>query len=192
MLIRVLIILLLVHSAKTPASGRHKERWWRASRSRRFVTFDWNCASTKAVSQRLHARVLREIPAEDRTLPSAWGDRAVTIRLRRDRPPVLFVPVTCGGTGNCGWRLYDSKRHTFLGEIWGQFLYVVANKSSWPQVVTYGHESVCSGSLARFEFRRGQYRVIGNYYAINECIPNGTPLPIQFARARRLCDGYGG
>ena len=105
--------------------------------------------------------------------------------------PILFIPVNCGTTGNCMWRLYDSKRHTFLGEIWGQFLYVPVKNSAWPRIVTYGHESVCSGSLARFEFRSGQYRLIGNYYAINECIPNGTPLPRQFARARRLCDCYG-
>jgi hypothetical protein len=169
-----------------------RELWWRSSRTRQFLTFDWNCASTSAVDKRLHARVLRELPAEDRDLASAWGDRAVVITVRRDKPPVLFVPVACGATGNCGWRLYDSRHHTFLGEIWGQFIYVVAGNSAWPRVVTYGHESACSGSLAQFEFQRGRYRLRGSYYAINECNPGGTAMPRQFARARRLCDGYGG
>lgn len=181
----------LSHVATTSPGTIRNEPWWHVTRNRRQLTFDWNCASTSRVSHRLRARVLRELPAEARNLPGTWGDRAVVVTLRRDRPPVLFIPVSCGGTGNCEWRLFDSKRHTYLGVTWGQFIYVAADNSAWPRVVTYGHESVCSGSLARFEFRRGQYRLIGNYYVVNECVPNGTPLPKQFARARRVCNGYG-
>ena len=76
----------------TPRAVRN-DPWWRAFRSRRFVTFDWNCASTRMVSQRLRTRVLRSLPAEDRSPPGAWGDRAVVVALRRSRPPIRKLAV---------------------------------------------------------------------------------------------------
>ncbi|HEY9435964.1 MAG TPA: hypothetical protein VI260_31280 [Blastocatellia bacterium] len=161
--------------------------WWRTRLNQRFVTFDWNCARAGALDKRLRAIVARAIPADEK---GRLG-RAMSIRIRTGEAAVLFVPTTCGATGNCGWRLYDSMTYRYLGELGGQFIFAPKNSETWPMLVTYSHMSACDGILSRYEYRRGRYRSLGDDYAVNPCGLIVTPMPGQLRRAKRLCLEYG-
>jgi hypothetical protein len=120
LIIASLLCLLL---ACFPSVAGNRPAWWRTRLNQRFVTFDGNCARTDALNKRLRAIVARAIPADRRGKPGTWGDRAMSIRLRAGEPAVLFVMTTCGATGNCGWRLYDSMTYRYMGELGGQFIF---------------------------------------------------------------------
>jgi len=191
MMYRITVLLLVSLLTFSPCFASQKLAWWRTRLKQRFETFDWNCASTGLVGARLRAIVARAIPAEHRDVPGAWGDRAVIIRLKYGEANALFVPTTCGATGNCGWRLYDSRTHRFLGALDGQFIFVRASDDAWPMLVTYTRMSACDGILARYEFRGGRYRWMKDDYAVSECGLNDTPMPRRLAQARRLCAKHG-
>ncbi len=191
-MVRLLTSLLLSLITLAPCLAGQKSAWWRNRLNHRFETFDWNCASTRLVGAQLRAVVARTIPAEDRGVPSTWGDRAVFIKLRRGESGVLFVPTTCGATGNCSWRLYDSATHSFLGELGGQYVFAWSSRDAWPMLVTYTHMSACDGILSRYEFRGARYRWMKDDYAVSECGLNDTPMPKPLARSKRLCANYGG
>ena len=171
-------------------SARQRRTWWQDRLNHTFVTFDWNCASEDAVNGPLLAKVRRAIPEEDRG--SMWGDRAVSASLSSGQPRVLFIPTVCGATGNCTWRLYDSRTTRHLGELGGQFFYVHGTARGWPMLVTYTHMGACEGILARYEYSRGRYRWMQDDYAVN-CTESlkREPLPGGLGKARRLCDKYG-
>src|SRR5215510_14148871 len=166
LIIASLLCLILAHY---PSVAGNRLAWWRTSLNQRFVTFDGNCARTDALNKRLRTIVARAIPAEERGRPWTWGDRAMSIRLGAGEPAVLFVMTTCGATGNCGWRLYDSKTYRYLGEIGGQFVFVPKSSETWPMLVTYSHMSACEGALSRYEYRRGRYRWMRDDYAVSAC-----------------------
>jgi hypothetical protein len=155
------------------------------------VTFDWNCAREGALDKRLRAIVARAIPADERDRLGTWVDRAMPIRLRAGEAAVLFVPTTCGATGNCGWRLYDSMTYKYLGELGGQFIFVPKSSETWPMLVTYIHMSACDGILSRYEYRQGRYRWMRDDYAVSPCGLIVTPMPGRLGRAKRLCAKYG-
>ncbi|MCI0388211.1 MAG: hypothetical protein MOB07_05520 [Acidobacteria bacterium] len=124
-------------------------------------------------------------------MPSTWGDRAVLFQLKQGEAGVLFVPTTCGGTGNCRWLVYDSRTQRFMGELAGQFIFAYKSDAAWPMLVIYTHMSACEGVLARYEFRGNQYRWMGDDYAVSACGLNDTPMPRRLAQAKRLCAKYG-
>src|SRR5262245_12995089 len=186
------VVLLLVALMACPESlARQKLAWWRTRLNHHFETFDWNCSSTSLVGKRLRTIVSGAISSKEKELPGTWGDRAVLFQLKRGEAGALFVPTTCGATGNCGWRLYDSRTKLFLGELAGQFIFAHTSDAAWPMLVSYTHMSACEGVLARYEFRGNQYRWIGDDYAVSECGLVVTPMPRRLARAKRLCAEYG-
>jgi hypothetical protein len=188
LIITSLLCLLL---ACFPSVAGNRPAWWRTRLNQRFASFDWNCARAGALDKRLRAIVARAIPADRRDKPGTWGDRAMSIRLRTGETAVLFVPTTCGATGNCGWRLYDSITYRYLGELGGQFIFVPKSRETWPMLVTYTHMSACDGILSRYEYRRGRYRWMKDDYAVSECGLVDTPMPGRLRRAKRLCAKYG-
>jgi len=116
----------------------------------------------------------------------------MSIRLRTREAAVLFVPTTCGATGNCGWRLYDSITYRYLGELGGQFIFTPKNSETWPILVTYSHMSACEGILSRYVYRQGRYKWMRDDYAVSECgLVDDTPMPGRLHRAGRLCAKYG-
>src|SRR5262245_11875110 len=175
-----------------PSVAGNRPAWWRTRLNQRFVTFDGNCARTDALNKRLRAIVARAIPADRRGKLGTWADRAMSIRLRAGETAVLFVLTTCGATGNCGWRLYDSMTYRYMGEIGGQFIFVQKSRETWPMLVTYSHMSACEGVLSRYEYRQGRYRWMRDDYAVSECgHVDDTPMPGRLRRAKRLCAKYG-
>lgn len=187
----IIASLLCLLIACFPSIAGNRPAWWRTRVNQRFVTFDWNCARAGALDKRLRAIVARAIPADEKGRLGTWGDRAMSIRLRTGEAAVLFVPTTCGATGNCGWRLYDSMTYRYLGEIGGQFIFVPKNSETWPMLVAYTHMSACDGILSRYEYRRGRYRWMGDDYAVSPCGLVVTPIPGGLRRAKRLCAEYG-
>ncbi len=173
-----------------PSIAGNRPAWRRTRVNQRFVTFDWNCARAGALDKRLRAIVTRAIPADARDRLGTWGDRAISIRLGAGEAAVLFVPTTCGATGNCGWRLYDSMTYRYLGELGGQFIFVSKSSETWPMLVTYTHMSACDGNLSRYEYRRGRYRWMRDVYAVSPCGLIVTPMPGRLGRAKRLCAEY--
>jgi hypothetical protein len=188
LIISSLLCLLL---ACFPANAGNRLRWWRTRLNQRFVTFDGNCARTDALDKRLRAIVERAIPADRRGQPGTWVDRAMSIRFRAGEAAVLFVLTTCGATGNCGWRLYDSMTYRYLGELGGQFIFVPKSSETWPMLVTYTHMSACDGILSRYEYRLGRYRWMKDDYAVSPCGLIVTPLPGKLGHAKKLCAKYG-
>ena len=174
-----------------PSIAGNRPAWWRTRLNQRFVAFDWNCAPAGALDKRLRAIVARAIPADLRGKPGTWGDRAVSIRFMAGKAAVLFIPTTCGGTGNCDWRLYDSMTHKYMGELGGQFIFVPKSRETWPMLVTYTHMSACDGVLSRYEYRQGRYKWKRGNYAVSECGLVDTPMPRRLRRAKRLCAEYG-
>src|SRR5262245_48093360 len=82
-----------------PAGAMNRTRWWGGPLlNQRFVTFDWNCARTEALNERLLAIIARALPADRTGEPGTWADRAVSVRLKEGETAVLFVPTTCGAT----------------------------------------------------------------------------------------------
>src|SRR5437867_7371497 len=100
MLLRVITAFLVVSLTGTAVHAGPKSARWRRYLDRRFATFDWNCTSTTWVDPHLRSKVARAIPVEDRGGPVSWGDRAIRVLLRSDRPVVFCIPTTCGATGN--------------------------------------------------------------------------------------------
>src|SRR5262245_43320757 len=91
-------LLLCILDAGDSAVAR--ERWWRALSNHGFFAFDWNCTRTDLISPRLREVARNVVPTDERGQPGMWADRALAVRLRTDRASVLFVPITCGATGN--------------------------------------------------------------------------------------------
>jgi hypothetical protein len=188
LIIASLLCLLL---ACFPSIAGNRPAWWRTRLNQKFVTFDWNCARAGALDKRLRAIVARAIPKDAKGRLGTWGDRAMSIRLRTGEAAVLSVPTTCGATGNCGWRLYDSMTYRYLGELGGQSIFAPKSSETWPMLVTYTHMSACDGILSRYKYRRGRYRWIKDDYAVSPCGLIVTPMPGRLGRAKKLCAKYG-
>ena len=63
-----------------------------------------------------------------------WGDRAVTVPLRRDGVPTYFVPLSCGATGNCTWGIIAKSPVRSLGVVNGAIIFVSTRSREWPDV----------------------------------------------------------
>lgn len=200
-LLRTVSCILLILVAFEFSVDAQNSRW-SEMRGKKIQTFDFNCAETKLFPTRsLRRKVLQAIPAVRREELGTWGNRAVVLRLINKKSPFYFVPLTCGATGNCSWRLYSIKPRKYLGELSGQYFYTYANSTDWPTIVTYTHMNVVEGILVTYRYRNGKYRQVGNEYAI-DWRGSGTsyfdekvkshPMPKEFKNAKKLCEGYGG
>ena len=130
--------------------------------------------------------------------PPRYADRAFAFDLNGDGSAELFVPLTCGATGNCGWALLTTDRPRLLGIIGGQYFYVHHLRSRWPIINTYGHLSAVEGSLYTYRFRNNRYVTPKHSYAINHGkyvldIQGGLghKMPVFLERARPACKTVG-
>jgi hypothetical protein len=88
--------------------------------------------------------------------------------LNGDHKLEFFVPLDCGGTGNCTWGLFALSPARQLGIIVGQYLYVHRVAGQWPDLITYSHLSAVEGSLMTYRFGQRGYRSFGPRYPINQ------------------------
>jgi hypothetical protein len=123
--------------------------------------------------------------------PATYGDRAYVTKLLNSEQTIYFIPMVCGGTGNCAWRIYAINPVKYLGEVSGQYFYTYQSSEGWPQIVTYTHMSAAEGILATYSFRNGKYKWLGDEYRIDYERLNGHRMPKFLEKDRRMCKGYG-
>ena len=124
-----------------------------------------------------------------------WGDRAFAFDLNGDQKLEYFVPLDCGGTGNCYWGVYALNPVRELGLINGEYIYVHRRTGRWPQVVSYGHVTAMEGSLTTYRFNNAHHYAQRSRYAINNGVAYleiqetvGIPLPAFLQRAKPACN----
>src|SRR5207302_11491161 len=139
---------------------------WRSAQSKPLTEFDWNCAETSWHPTRPVNNIVQAALRREDDGPPRYADRAFAFDLNGDGTAELFVPLTCGATGNCGWVLMTTNRPRLLGIVWGQNLYVHRLRGWWPVIITYGNLSVVEGSLATYRFRNNSYVASKHTYAI--------------------------
>jgi len=168
-------------------------------RGKKIEIFDANCTDTDSFPKTELKRIVSDaIPKADRG-NGTWGDRAFIYKLT-PKSNIYFVPLVCGGTGNCSWRLYSVKPTKYLGEISAMGVYTYKSASGWPTILTYTHMSAVEGFLTTYKFRNGRYRKVGSDYLTDT---HGSkfseffsgkrvnPIPKFLENTHILCKGYG-
>jgi len=198
MLLRTVTVFLLFGLLGSNSHLTGQNRLWRSAQNTSLTKFDWNCAETswhptQQVNNIVQAALRR---ADDG--PPKYADRAFAFDLNGDRSAELFVPLTCGATGNCGWALLTTDRPHLLGIIGGQYFYVHRVRGRWPVIITYGHLSAVEGSLYTYRFRSNRYVMSKNSYAINhgDYVLDirgglGHKMPLFLQRAHPACKTLG-
>jgi hypothetical protein len=94
------------------------------------------------------------------SFPSAlpFGYSAFVFDLNGDRSDELFVPLSCGGTGNCKWGIFSKNPARLLGTFTAWFFYIHRRSGSWSRLSTYTREGGDQGEVAILWNRRGRYR----------------------------------
>jgi hypothetical protein len=174
------------------ASVMAQPQKWDALKNKHLITFDWNCATTEAFPQQALGKLVKQaLSHESRKDPNVYGERAVRIRLQSKGRFVCFVPIVCGATGNCTWRMYTTSPVKYLGEITGQYIYTYQSVSRMPTIVTYSHFNAAEGHLHTFQFRKRSFQWLGDSYPIGKIDLNGYDLPGFLKNAQPQCRDYG-
>ena len=188
--------LALTSVSSWPAVAQH--RLWRSFDRKRIIKFDWNCAETSWRANHVLADLVQAAFRRNDDGPRKYGDRAFAFDLDGDQHAELFVPLTCGATGNCGWAVLSARPARLLGVIGGQYVYIHHARHRWPSIITYGHLSVVEGNLTTYRYRKGQYRMFPKNYAINFSDfdldiqgGRGHKMPLLLNRARPACSAVG-
>lgn len=198
MLLRAAIISLLFVLLGSNSHLTAQNRLWRSAQGKPLTEFDWNCAETSWHPTRPVNNIVQAALRREDDGPPRYADRAFAFDLNGDGTAELFVPLTCGATGNCGWAVLTTNRPRLLGIIWGQYIYVHRLRGRWPVIITYGHLSVVEGDLTTFRFRNNRYVPSKHSYAINHGDYDldiqggrGHKMPAFLQRARPGCKGLG-
>jgi hypothetical protein len=164
---RLGLLIFLIATALIQANAQTQN--WPNFRGKSLVKFDWSCATPAAYpSARLTRVVNRAMKQNEFGGFGSWADRAFAFDLNGDHKLEFFVPLDCGGTGNCTWGLFALSPARQLGIIVGQYLYVHRVAGQWPDLITYSHLSAVEGSLMTYRFGQRGYRSFGPRYLINQ------------------------
>jgi len=191
----ILFLIVLLGSNSLLAA---QNRMWRSAKRSALTEFDWNCAKTSARPSGSLNNILQVALRREDDQPPRYGDRAFSFDLNGDRRAELFVPLTCGATGNCSWAVLTPNRPRLLGIIFGYSLYVHRLRRRWPVIITYGHLSAVEGSLSTYHLVDGKYVSPVKSYAINHGDYDldiqggrGHKMPAFLLRARPGCKALG-
>jgi hypothetical protein len=194
MLLRASTVLSLLVLLGSNSHLAAQNRLWRSAQSKPLTQFDWNCADTSWHPTRRVSNIVQVALRRQGDGPPRYADRAFAFDLNGDGTDELFVPLTCGATGNCGWALLTTDRRRLLGIIGGQYFYVHRLRGRWPVIITYGHLSAVEGSLSTYHFRDNRYVASKHTYAINHGDYDldiqgglGHKMPVFLQRARPGC-----
>ena len=83
----------------------------------------------------------------------AWGDRAALV-MSPDHVATYFVPLTCGGTGNCTWAVFGGASAREYGIVEGAMLCVQPLRMGKVSVLAYAASSAMGGRMTSYEFKR--------------------------------------
>jgi hypothetical protein len=174
-----------------------QNRLWQPIQGKPLTEFDFNCVEASwHPSPQLNDIVQETLRREDSGV-SRYGDRAFAFDLNGDRQNELFVPLTCGATGNCQWAVLATNRPRLLGVIAGQIVYVHRLRG-WPVIITYGNVSAVEGGLTTYRYRNRRYRPVGKDFAINHGTSDldvrggqGHRMPAFLLKAHKACKTFG-
>jgi hypothetical protein len=191
--IAVLALLLVC----TPTS-LGQQRLWQSLRHESLAEFSWDCAQTSwRRTARLNGLVQTALHRSDDG-PPKYGDRAFAFDLNGDGRAEMFVPLTCGATGNCSWAILTTRHPRLLGVVGGESLYLHRKHGGWPVIITYVHVTAGEGSLMTYRVQRGRYVAVAKPYAINHTDYDmdvqrgrGNKMPLFLERAREACGTVG-
>lgn len=156
-----------------------------------YVKFNWGCSSQNAYPKKTLDRIVRStMKAEGFEDFGTWGDRAVALDLNGDRKPEYFVPLDCGGTGNCVWGLFASAPVRKLAMITGKDIYVQKVQGRWSELVVYSHFSAVEGALSTYRILKGKYVEASPRQPINvgDSDGAGNKIPEGLTSAKGLCE----
>jgi hypothetical protein len=88
----------------------------------------------------------------------AWGDRAVSVRLRHGAAASYFVPLACGATGNCTWAIVTGSPARSLGVGSAAVIMTKADSREWPSIFMFTTSGAGSGEIAALSFSGDSYR----------------------------------
>lgn len=175
-----------------------QHRRWRSIQGAPLTKFDGNCAETSWHPGRQLNNIVQAALRRNDLGPPRYADRAFAFDLNGDRRDELFVPLTCGGTGNCWWAVLSTKPARLLGTINGEYIYVHRRQGRWPIIITYGHVTAVEGTLTTYRYRNYEYLPLGKDYAINHGTfdldvqgGRGHKMPSFLKRARAACKTVG-
>jgi hypothetical protein len=184
------IALLLAVGLPSPVIAQSQK--WRAIEGQPLVEFDWSCALTSAYPSDKLSRVVRATMKREKFEGAGtWGDRAFAFDLNDDRTPEYFVPLDCGGTGNCKWGVYALNPARLLGLLGAQYIYVHRRTGRYPDIITYTHMSAAEGILETYSLRKRRYAWMGDKYPTSVGIPSGNDIPDFLKKARFGCEKPG-
>jgi hypothetical protein len=185
------LVLLSVAASHAPAVSQGGR--WRGVSGRPLVKFNWGCASPSVYpARRLGARVRATMRREGFEGFGTWGDRAFAFDLNGDGRPEYFVPLDCGGVGNCTWGVFGLRPSRELGLLVGQHIYVHRRAGRWPDIIVYAHFSAAEGGLRTYGFRNGRYAQVGDVYTTDvRGGVYGNKVPQFLDGARAACDDAG-
>ena len=159
-MIPVAILALML----SPIDMEAQKRQYLRIRERPLVWFTFPCAKEKAYPKRkldpIVKTYLNKIPGDF----AEWGDRAFAFDLNGDGIRELFVPLDCGGTGNCNWGVFSINPVRSLRIINGQHFWVHKSKAGWSQLTVASHLNVSESILRTYRFTGGEYRRYGEDY----------------------------
>lgn len=187
---RPVVCALLAIAFCLPAVAQN--RYWREIKKKALVKFDWNCASPATLPKASLSRHIEHALKGEAATTQYYADRAFAYDLNRDGKPEYFVPLSCGGTGNCTFGLFRLNPTRFLGKINGEYVYLHARRGGWPDLITYGHFTAVEGDLFTYSFRRGRYQQLSNsLHTDSRGGIYGKKSPAFLDRARKGCKTVG-
>ena len=165
---RLGLLIFLIATELIPQTNAQTPTWGNF-RGKTMVKFDWSCSTPAAYPSAKLTRVVNLAMKQHGFGDfGSWGDRAFAFDLNGDHRLEFFVPLDCGGTGNCTWGLFALNPARQLGILVGQYLYVHQVDGQWPDLISYSHLSAVEGSLMAYHFSRRSYRSFGPRYPINQ------------------------
>ena len=187
--IKLLVILLMVAMPRSFGSEPL------VTNEASYVKFRWACAKRAAYPRKTLDKIVRSTMKEEGFDGfGAWGDRAVAFDLNGDRKPEYFVPLDCGGSGNCVWGLFASGPVRRLAIINGRDIYVSKSRGRWSDIVVYSHFSAVEGSLTTYRISNGHYLDVSPRVTVDlDDSPSDKPgdsssqLPKALEVAKRIC-----
>jgi hypothetical protein len=194
--LNLVVILVLAPYLNSPAIA---QRTTSHNQNASLVKFDWNCSSSEAYEKKRLDRIVRlTIDHQNFSHVTTWPDRAVAFDLNGDNQSEYFVPLVCGGTGNCAWGLFALGPLRRLAIINGEYIYIQRRRGQWPKLIVYGHLSVVEGTLTTYDMTKGRYVQSSRHLPINRGKfaleiqgGMGNKMPKFLEAAKPLCEAIG-
>lgn len=181
--ILVTTVVFLAFGINTQLSGQYEV--WQDSMENSLTQFDLNCTTKSIFESKLNVSDIKKTVETENLDLQDMPFLALEFPLKGKEQFAYFVPISCGGTGNCTYLVVTRDPYKFLGTITGQYLYLYSSVEVWPTIITYGHLSAAEGVLHTYKFKNGKYDEVGDGWPIGR---EGTFLPIQEVEANEMPD----